>query len=227
MKRLIALLIAILTLLAGGIRQTEEELPAEDTAPVEAETMRFVDAVTEDAEETALPAEPSLETESTEGLSTEKEKGEPVTETEAVEPDVTPLPTEETEKETETPMPDEQTVTEDIPAPDSDKHIPSFQQTEQETATAEETTDVTELPVTIEQPEPIRSILAPETEKPEQKPTEKEEDPLANGNAPVFVDPCQGGPNPFENNTPTEIDDHSSNEFIGEDDDRPGEGIHF
>ena len=48
-----------------------------------------------------------------------------------------------------------------------------------------------------------------------------------NGNGPTFVDPAQGGSNPFENGGESEIDDRSSDEFIGEDGDRPGEGIHF
>ncbi len=34
-----------------------------------------------------------------------------------------------------------------------------------------------------------------------------------------------GQPNPFENNTPTEIDDRPVEDYIGEG--RPGEGIHF
>ena len=34
-------------------------------------------------------------------------------------------------------------------------------------------------------------------------------------------------PNPFENDTPTEIDDRPVEDYIGEDEDRPGEGIHF
>ena len=82
MKRLIALLIAILTMLFGGVRSAEEQ-PVADTVPKETETMRFVVAVTEDTAETTpaikkptvetdLPSEPSLETEQTEGLSTEK-----------------------------------------------------------------------------------------------------------------------------------------------------------
>ena len=56
---------------------------------------------------------------------------------------------------------------------------------------------------------------------------EKSEDANNNGNAPVFVDPAQGGPNPFEGGGESEIDDHGSDEFIGDGDDRPGEGIHF
>ena len=34
-------------------------------------------------------------------------------------------------------------------------------------------------------------------------------------------------PNPFENDTPTEIDDRPVEDYIGEDEDRPGEGKHF
>jgi len=47
------------------------------------------------------------------------------------------------------------------------------------------------------------------------------------GNAPVYVSPIYGGQNPFDNDTPTVVDEHSVEEFIGEGDDRPGEGIHF
>lgn len=219
MKRLIAILIAILTMLFGGVKSAEEQPTAVTEPPV----------VTE-----ATQTEPEIvETESTAGEPTEKEICEPMTETEAAEPDITPLPTEETEKEAELPMPDELTVIEDDPAPDTNIPLPSFQQTEQETEMIEETTVTTEPPVTTEQPEAIPPTPVPETEEPEQKPTEKETEkevddaPPTNGNAPVFVDPCQGGPNPFDDDTPTEIDDHSSDEFIGEGDDRPGEGIHF
>ena len=34
-------------------------------------------------------------------------------------------------------------------------------------------------------------------------------------------------PNPFENDTPIEIDDRPVEHYIGESEDRPGEGIHF
>ncbi len=36
-----------------------------------------------------------------------------------------------------------------------------------------------------------------------------------------------GQPNPFENNTPTEIDDQPVEDYIGEGEERPGEGIQF
>ena len=36
-----------------------------------------------------------------------------------------------------------------------------------------------------------------------------------------------GQPNPFENDTPTEIDDRPVEDYVGEGEDRPGEGIPF
>ena len=36
-----------------------------------------------------------------------------------------------------------------------------------------------------------------------------------------------GQPNPFENDTPTEINDRPVEDYIGEGEDRPGEGKHF
>ena len=36
-----------------------------------------------------------------------------------------------------------------------------------------------------------------------------------------------GQPNPFENDTPTEINDRPVEDYIGEGEDRPGDGIHF
>ena len=36
-----------------------------------------------------------------------------------------------------------------------------------------------------------------------------------------------GQPNPFENDTPTEVDDRPVEDYVGEGEDRPGEGKHF
>lgn len=36
-----------------------------------------------------------------------------------------------------------------------------------------------------------------------------------------------GQPNPFEKDTPTEIDDRPVEDYVGEGEDRPGEGKHF
>lgn len=59
---------------------------------------------------------------------------------------------------------------------------------------------------------------------------ETESDPAQdsiNDNVPVYVSPIHGGPNPFDDDTPTVVDEHSKKEFIGEGDNRPSEGIHF
>ena len=85
------------------------------------------------------------------------------------------------------------------------------------------------------EPEVFETQITPEQkEKDEDRPVnlideteEKSEDANSNGNAPVFVNPAQGGSNPFEDGGETEIDDHNSDEFIDEGGDRPGEGIHF
>ncbi len=68
--------------------------------------------------------------------------------------------------------------------------------------------------------------------KPEDKEigfTEKNADNVGEGErGAVEYKPQLGGqPNPFENNTPTEIGDQPAEDYIGEDGDRPGEGIHF
>lgn len=52
-------------------------------------------------------------------------------------------------------------------------------------------------------------------------------DAADNGNGPAFVDPAQGGSNPFEGGGESEIDDRGSDEFVDDGGDRPGEGIHF
>lgn len=47
-----------------------------------------------------------------------------------------------------------------------------------------------------------------------------------NKNAPEYI-PSQGGDNPFDDNTKTEINDKPVDNYIGEGEDRPGEGVHF
>ena len=48
----------------------------------------------------------------------------------------------------------------------------------------------------------------------------------SNKNAPEYK-PSIGGDNPFDNNVKSEIDDKPVDEFIGDGEDRPGEGFHF
>ena len=204
MKRLIALLIAILTMLLGGVRPTEET-PATESTPVVVEST---------APETTQPeAEPTveemIETEPDAGLPTEKEKDVSVTESDTYEPDEPCVIVTEPQESRNEP--------------------PSLQQTDAGTDAEEEMAAAAESSDTSEQPDTVPPASIPTAEETETEPVlaEKETEPPANGNAPVFIDPCQGGPNPFDDGTPTVIDEHSSDEFIGEGNDRPGEGIHF
>lgn len=62
--------------------------------------------------------------------------------------------------------------------------------------------------------------------------TEPEEDTVEcideDGQSLAEYKPQIGGqPNPFENDTPTEIDDRPVEDYVGEGEVRPGEGIHF
>ena len=115
----------------------------------------------------------------------------------------------------------------DEPTPDIDT---SFSQITEEPA-PEEQTEMPEPTVQIEPPEviPPTPVIAetapPKAEEKTDDVVQTETAPSDNG--PVFVDLAHGGPNPFENAPPTEIEDHPIDEFIEEGDDRPGEGIHF
>lgn len=48
----------------------------------------------------------------------------------------------------------------------------------------------------------------------------------SNKNAPEY-NPSIGGENPFDDDTETEIDDKPVEDYVGDGEDRPGEGIHF
>ena len=88
---------------------------------------------------------------------------------------------------------------------------------------------------------------APATEKEEDKPVIVEDEKVSaegggkgdvevrdeetniddgNKNGPVY-NPSIGGDNPFDDDTKTEIDDKPVEDYVGEGEDRPGEGIHF
>lgn len=88
---------------------------------------------------------------------------------------------------------------------------------------------------------------APATEKEEDKPVIVEDEKVSteggekgdveardeetnvddgNKNAPEY-NPSIGGDNPFDDDTKTEIDDKPVEDYVGDGEDRPGEGIHF
>ena len=80
--------------------------------------------------------------------------------------------------------------------------------TVQETVT-EECTEVTEETITKPEEDTVECIDEGDKSLAEYKPQ------------------IGGQPNPFENDTPTEIDDRPVEDYIGEGEDRPGEGKHF
>ena len=110
-----------------------------------------------------------------------------------------------------------------------------------ETTVAESEMLPSETEVTTEEPESVmeetvadESVTIPQeplvTEAEERKAKEEENtECIDEGNQDlVEYKPQIGGqPNPFENDIPTEIDDRPAEDYIGEGEDRPGEGIHF
>lgn len=80
--------------------------------------------------------------------------------------------------------------------------------TEQETVT-EECTEIAEETVVAESEEAVECIDEGDQCLAEYKPQ------------------IGGQPNPFENDTTTEIDDRPVEDYVGEGEDRPGKGIHF
>ena len=92
-----------------------------------------------------------------------------------------------------------------------------------ETETAVETEETT---VTESETEPTETEVFTE----EKTPTEQETVECIDEGYQSLAEykPQIGGqPNPFENDTPTEIDDRPVEDYIGEGEDRPGEGKHF
>ncbi|MCR5694160.1 MAG: hypothetical protein K6G89_04220 [Clostridia bacterium] len=238
MRILIAIIIAILTALLG-VGHPAEEVSVTPIEPV-------VKAETAVAEECGNMGEAVTETDPP---LMERPEETPTVEfvvpTVEIPPEATPEP-ETTVHQTEVPVtpdpsfmppePVEMNITSDIEDAD---------EIQEETDTSasfriEPEMYVEELPLQID--EPLQQV-APGGDDPDLLPivvgeiivesdftyeieSNQEQDAI-NGNAPVYVSPIHGGPNPFDDDTPTVVDEHSVEEFIGEGDDRPGEGIHF
>ncbi len=111
---------------------------------------------------------------------------------------------EESEKPAETAFVSEVKESESVAEAASEEE-PTIQE-----AVTEEFTEITEETVIIEsEEETVECIDEGEQSLAEYKPQ------------------IGGQPNPFENDTPTEIDDRPVEDYIGEGEDRPGEGKHF
>ena len=103
-----------------------------------------------------------------------------------------------------------------------------------------------EIEVTTEEPEPVseKTVADESVEIPpeptifEEEEIEEKEEVAETEETAACIDegnqdlveyrPQIGGqPNPFDNDIPTEIDDRPVEDYVGEGEDRPGEGIHF
>ncbi len=107
------------------------------------------------------------------------------------------------------------------------EQVPKDNETTAETAFVGE---VTEVSTTTEAPKKEAPVVQ-ETVT-EESVTEPEEDTVEcidEGDQSLAESKPQigGQPNPFENDTPTEIDDRPVEDYIGEGEDRPSEGKHF
>ena len=125
--------------------------------------------------------------------------------------------------------------------------VSETEEAETEAETAETTVAESEMlppetEVTMEEPEPVsektvadESVTIPqeplvtETEEHEVKEREETTECIDEGNQDLVEYKPQIGwqPNPFDNDIPTEIDDRPVEDYVGEGEDRPGEGIHF
>ena len=219
MKRLIALLIAMIAVIAGAGRAEERSVC--DCTPVSAKITEEEVSTSEAPTEAAVSHVSPLEKD----LATDASPCEIRPETAGCAPWTEPVKKTETEPAKE--IPDFlSSAVDPVDEPsagaesgDSGDGVTAETDIEKndETAVAEmnETPDITAEPDSAVEPGIDTEPLANGTE------TEQGD------NAPVFIDPCRGGPNPFDDDTPTEIDDHPVDEFIGEGYDRPGEGMHF
>ena len=97
-----------------------------------------------------------------------------------------------------------------------------------EVAEAETTTEAPKKEVPVVQ----ENVTEECTEITEEVITETEEDTVecideGDQSLAEYKPQIGGQPNPFENDTPTEIDDRPVEDYVGEGEDRPGEGKHF
>ena len=106
-------------------------------------------------------------------------------------------------------------------------------ETEETTATESETEPIETEAFTEEKTPANQETVTEEcSEVTEGSVTEPEEETVecideGNQSLAEYKPQIGGQPNPFENDTPNEIDDRPVEDYIGEGEDRPGEGIHF
>ena len=109
----------------------------------------------------------------------------------------------------------------------------TVEQVPEESEMAAETafvSEVAEAETTTEAPKKEAPVVQEKVA--EESVTEPEEDIIeciyeGNQSLAEYKPQIGGQPNPFENDIPTEIDDRPVEDYVGEGEDRPGEGKHF
>ena len=114
------------------------------------------------------------------------------------------------------------------------EQVPEESETTAETAFVGGVTEAETTTEALKKEEPVVQEKVTEecTEVTEETITETEEDTVecideGDQSLAEYKPQIGGQPNPFENDTPTEIDDQPVEDYIGEGEDRPGEGKHF
>ena len=137
------------------------------------------------------------------------QKGADQTPVTAVNPLQTAITTTVEQVPEESEKPAETAFVGEVPEAETTTEVPKKEAPTVQEAVTEECTEVTEESVTKPKNETVECIDEGDKNLVEYKPQ------------------ISGQPNPFENDTPTEIDDRPVEDYIGEGEDRPGEGKHF
>lgn len=94
--------------------------------------------------------------------------------------------------------------------------------TEEPEVYTEEKTPAEQETMAVERTEITEEVISIETEEETVECIDEGDQSLAE-----YKPQISGQPNPFENDTPTEIDDRPAEGYVSEGEDRPGEGKHF
>ena len=113
-------------------------------------------------------------------------------------------------------------VTEESETPAETAFVSEVEEAETATETPKNEAPVVQETVTEECTEITEEVISTETKDETIECIDKGDQSLAE-----YKPQIGGQPNPFENDIPTEIDDRPVEDYVGEGEDRPGEGIHF
>jgi hypothetical protein len=113
-------------------------------------------------------------------------------------------------------------VTEESETPAETAFVSEVEEAETTTETPKNEAPVVQETVTEECTEITEEVISTETKDETVECLDEGDQSLAG-----YKPQIGGQPNPFENDTPTEINDRPVEDYVGEGEVRPGEGIHF